>query len=133
MFDGRSEADLFGGPLLAANVRRGGGIVADLDDGDPWRALVGMARDSELEFLANGTRVGAAVDQSGRHRLSLVSRPGDLDTEGVEIWHRRALAHPNGDLDHLRVPEKRRGNPFGDGLKQVGGLALENCASGLLD
>src|SRR2546426_6956363 len=99
MLDGRSEADLFGGPLFAANVRRGGGIVADLDDGDARGALVGMTSDGELEFLANGACVGAAVDQSGRHRLSLVSRSRDLDAEGVEIWQGRGLGHPNSDLD----------------------------------
>src|SRR5438270_3746272 len=106
MLDRRFEADLCGGLLLAADVGRGGRVVADLDDGDSGRALVGMARDGEFEFLADGARVGAAVDQAGWHRLSLVSRPGDLDAKGVEIWQRRALADANGDLDHAGVLEE---------------------------
>src|SRR5260370_35664805 len=89
MLDGRLEADLFGGFLLAANVGRGGDVVTNLDHGDPGRALVGMALDGELQLLANGARVGTAVDQAGRHRLSLDSGPGDLAAEGVEVRRRR--------------------------------------------
>src|ERR1700686_3895453 len=99
MLDRGLETDLFRGPGLAADVGRGCEIIPDLDDGNPGRALVGMALDGEFQLLANGARVGAAVDQAGRPRLSLVSWPGDLDGEGVEIRQGRALAHADGDLD----------------------------------
>src|SRR2546427_10983420 len=105
MGDGRFETNLFRGLVLAADVGRGREVITDLDDGDPRRPLAGMALDGEFQLLANSARVGAAVDQAGRHRLSLVSRPGDLDGEGVEIWQRRALAHADGDPAHLPMPE----------------------------
>src|SRR6266516_2161727 len=91
-----------------------------------------MALDGELQLLANGARVGAAVDQAGRHRLSLVSRPGDLDSEGVEIRERRALAYADGDLAHLAVREDGCGDPFRDCLEKVGRLAFEDLPGGLL-
>src|ERR1700737_2121608 len=133
MLDGGFETDLLRGLVLAANVRRGREIIADLDDGDARRALAWMALDREFQLLANGARVGAAVDQAGRHRLSLVSRPGDLDGKGVEIRQWRPLAHPDGHLDHLGMLQKGGRDPFGGGLHQAGGLPFEDLAGGLLE
>src|SRR4030088_2464354 len=103
MLDRRFEADLFGGLGLAANVGRGGEVVTHLDNRDPGRALARMALDGELQLLANGARVSAAIDQAGRHRLSLVSGPGDLDAEGVEVRKRRVVAYPDSDLHNAGV------------------------------
>src|SRR2546430_2425939 len=64
--------------------------------------------------------------------LSLVSRPSDLDGEGVEIWERRALAHANGDLGHLVMLEDGHRNSFGDRLQQIGRLAFEDLPGGFL-
>src|SRR5207302_4707719 len=123
---GRFEADFFRRLVFPADVGRGREIIPDLDDGDPRRTLAGMAFDGELQLLANGARVGAAVDQAGRHRLSLVSRPCDLDGEGVEIWQRRALAHADGDLAYLGMLEDRGRDAFGDRLQQVGRVTFED-------
>src|SRR5438094_9779377 len=100
MLDRRLEADLFGGSLLAAHIGRRGAVIAYLDDGDARTALVRMPFDGELQLIANGARVGAAVDQPGRHRLSLprqiadLDRPRDLHREAVEVRQRRPLADP---------------------------------------
>src|SRR2546425_7043597 len=133
MGDGRFETNLFRGPVLAADVGRGREVIPDLDDGDPGRPLAGMALSGEFQLLANSARVGAAVDQAGRHRLSLVSRPGDLDGEGVEIWQRRVLAHANGDLAHLAMLEDGSRDPFRDRLQQVRRLAFEDLPGGFLE
>ncbi len=62
VLDRRSETDLFGSLVLTADVRRGREIIPDLDDRNSGRPLVGMALNGELQLLANGARVGAAVN-----------------------------------------------------------------------
>src|ERR1700681_930338 len=133
MLNRRLETDLFRGLVLAANVRRGREVIADLDDGYTGTALSGMTLDSEFQLLADGARVGAAVDQAGRHRLSLVSGPGDLDGKGVEIRQGRSLAHADGDLDHLGILQERGRDPFRHCLQQIGWLAFEDLAGSLLE
>src|SRR5207245_10963780 len=90
-----------------------------------------MALDGELQLLANGARVGAAVDQAGRHRLSLVSRPGDLDGKRVEIRERRALAHADGDLADLAMFQGRGRQRLRDRLPQVVQVTVEELARGV--
>ena len=67
MLDRGFEADFLGRPLFAFDVGGGRQVLTDLDDGDPGRALVGMALDRTAELLADRERVGAAVDQAGWH------------------------------------------------------------------
>src|SRR6202171_6417791 len=133
MLDGGFETDLLRGLVLAADVRRGREIIADLDDGNPGRPLAWMALDREFQLLANGARVGAAVDQAGRHRVGLVSRPGDLDGKGVEIRQWRPLAPPDGDLAHLAIHQEGSRDALRDRLQQVGGFAFDDLPGGLLE
>jgi hypothetical protein len=65
--------------------------------------------------------------------LSLVSRPGDLDGEGVEIREGRVLADANGDSDHLGVLQDGGRDPLGDRLEQVGRRAFEDLPGGFLE
>src|SRR5712671_3140882 len=96
--DRRVEANLCRGFVLPADVRRRRGVIPNLDDGDSGWTPVGMALDREFQFLTDGTRVGAAVDQTGRHRLSLLRQIADLDgsrdldRESAQVGEGRALA-----------------------------------------
>src|SRR2546429_10006972 len=132
MVDRRLEADLFGGSLLAPDVGCRGRIIAYLDDGDARTALVGVAFDGALQLIANGARVEAAVDQPGRHRLSLARqiadfhRPGDSHPEAGEVRQRRAFADPDSDLHHPGVLED-------GGLEPRGGPVVEGRGVALLD
>src|SRR5439155_14131394 len=106
MLDRRLEADLFGGSLLAPDIGCRGRVIPHLDDGDARAALVRVALDGALQLVADGARVEAAVDQAGRHRLSLprqiadFDRPRYLHREAVEVRQRRPLADPNLYLDN---------------------------------
>src|SRR3984893_1132091 len=138
MLDRRVEANLLGRPVLSADVGRRRRVVTDMDDGDPWRALVGMALDSEFQFLADGPRVGAAVDQASRHRLSLLRQiadldgPRDLDGKGVEVGKGWAFADAHRHLDHGGLLQNGTRDPLGHRLEEVRGLALEDFPGGLL-
>src|SRR5256885_14818408 len=125
MLDRRLEADLFGGSLLAPDVGCRGRIIAYLDDGDARTALVGVALDGALQLVADGARVEAAVDQAGRHRLSLprqiadFDRPRYLDSKGCEVRQWRPFADPNLYLDNPGLLEDGRRDPLGDRLEEV--------------
>src|SRR5207302_8421280 len=107
--DRRAEANLFSGLMFPADIGRRSRVVTNLDDGDSWRALVGMALDGTFQLLADDARVGAAIDQSGRHRLSLLRQiadldgSGDLDREGVQVGKGRTFANAHGHLGDLRM------------------------------
>src|SRR5437899_10895133 len=137
MLDRRLEAHLFGGTLLAPHVGCRGGVITNLDDGDAWMALVRVAFDGALQLLANGARVEAAVDQAGRHRLSLprqiadLDRPRDLHSEAVEVRQWRLFADPDGDLHNPRLLEDGGRDPLRDRFEEVGGLAFEDLPGDL--
>src|ERR1700694_5448402 len=97
-----------------------------------------MTLDSELQLLPDGARVGAAVDQAGRPRLSLLRQiadldgPRDLDRELLQVGKGWPLTYLDCHLDHVGELENGGRDPFGYGFEEVCGLALEDLASGLL-
>src|SRR2546426_10475730 len=139
MLDRRLEADLVGGSLLAPHVGCRGEVITHLDDGDAGTALVGVAVNRALQLVANDARVGAAVDEAGRHRLSLprqiadLDRPRDLHSEAVEVWQRWPLADPDSDLHNPGLLEDGGRDSLGDGFQEVGGLTFEDFPGELLE
>src|SRR5438094_426115 len=138
MLDRRLEADLFGGSLLAPDVSCRGRVIPHLDDGDARAALVRLAFDGALQLIANGARVGTAVDQAGRHRLSLARQianldwPRDLNGEAAQVRKWRPLADPNLYLDNPGLLEDGGRDPLGDRFEEVRRLPFEDLPGDLL-
>src|SRR5207302_6256480 len=117
---------------LTPDVGCRGRTIAHLYDGDAGTALVRVALDGALQLVANGACVGTAVDQAGRHRLSLARQianldwPRDLDGEAAQVRKWRPLADPNLYRDNPGLREDGGRDPLGDRLEEVGGLAFED-------
>src|SRR5438105_15508224 len=98
--------------------------------GGRWSGWRSTARRSSSRIASAWARPSIRRAGTG---LSLVRWSGDLDREGVEIWQRRALAHPDGDATDARQFEDRARDPLRHRFEQIGRLAFENLARGFFE
>src|SRR5438105_15754443 len=97
--------------------------------GRRWSGWRSTARPSSSRIASAWARPSIRRAGTG---LSLVRRSGDLDREGVEIWQRRALAHPDGDATDARQFEERARDPLRHRFVEIERIGLEYLGSGFL-
>src|SRR5438132_12501605 len=98
--------------------------------GGRWSGWRSTARRSSSRMTSAWARPSIRRAGTG---LSLVRWSSDLDREGVEIWQRRPLAHPDGDATDARQFEDRARDPLRHRFEEIGRLALENLARGFFE